>query len=130
MAIASWNGITFSVSSNKLMSFTDMSRNYAGRWKTHNIIGKRPKMEFLGADMDEISIEVVLDAEFGVKPLTEMKKFRSAAKTGAVAYFYVGGKKVVSNKMYVKSGTENWNEIWNRGELVRARAQITFGEYR
>ena len=73
---------------------------------THNIPGKRPKMEFQGANMDEISIEVILDAELGVKPRAAMKKFRAAAKKGKVHYFYVGGKKVVARKMYISAGTD------------------------
>jgi phage protein U len=129
-AIASWGGITFKVNSDQVFSFQKMKRTYSGRWASHSIIGKRPKMEFQGPGMDEISLEIILDAELGVKPRATMKLFRSAAKKGTVAYFYVGGKKVAKNKFYISSGTENWNEIWNQGELVRATASITFGEYR
>jgi len=129
-AMAQWGDITFKVTSEKVFSFDKMKRSYSARWASHDIIGKRPKMEFQGPGMDEISIEVILDAELGVKPRATMKKFRSAAKKGAVAYFYVGGKKVAKNKFYITSGTENWDEIWNKGELVRATATITFGEYR
>lgn len=128
--IAKWGDITFRVSSEQVFSFRKMKRSYSARWATHNIPGKRPKMEFQGANMDEMSIEVILDAELGVKPRAAMKKFRAAAKKGKVHYFYVGGKKVVARKMYISAGTENWNEIWNGGELVRATATLTFNEYR
>ena len=129
-AMAKWGDITFKVNSDQVFTFRKMKRSYSARWASHNIIGKRPKMEFQGPGMDEITIEVILDAELGVKPRATMKKFRSAAKKGLVAYFYVGGKKVAANKFYIASGEENWNEIWNKGELVRATASITFGEYR
>lgn len=129
-AMAKWGDITFSVNSDKVFSFKNMKRSYSARWASHDIIGKRPKMEFQGPGMDEITIEVILDAELGVKPRATMTKFRSAAKHGKVAYFYVGGKKVAVNKFYIASGAENWNEIWNKGELVKATASITFGEYR
>lgn len=128
--LAKWGGITFRVNSNQVFSFRKMKRSYSARWATHNIAGKRPKMEFQGPNMDEISIEVILDAELGVKPRAAMKQFRSAAKKGKVDYFYVGGKKVVARKVYISAGTENWNEIWNGGELVRATATLTFNEYR
>ena len=129
-AMAKWGDITFKVNSDQMFSFRKMKRSYSARWASHDIIGKRPKMEFQGPGMDEITIEVILDAELGVKPRAAMKKFRSAAKKGAVAYFYVGGKKVAKYKFYIKSGTEDWDEIWNKGELVRATANLTFGEYR
>lgn len=128
--LAKWGDITFRVNSDQVFSFRKMKRSYSARWAAHNIPGKRPKMEFQGPGMDEISIEVILDAELGVKPRSAMKKFRSAAKKGKVHYFYVGGKKVVARKLYISAGTENWNEIWSGGELVRATATLTFNEYR
>lgn len=128
--LAQWGNIAFQVNSDKVFSFNKMKRSYSARWASHNIVGKRPKMEYQGPNMDEITIEVILDAELGVRPRLTMKKFRSAAKKGEVHYFYVGGKRVVARKMYISAGTENWNEIWNGGELVRATATLTFNEYR
>ena len=128
--MAKWGGITFKVNANKTLTFHDMKRSYSGKWEEHPIIGKRPKLEFKGPGMDEITIEVILDAELGVKPRSVMKKFREAAKKGKVAYFYVGGKKVAKYKFYLESGTEHWKEIWNKGELVRSTAELTFKEYR
>lgn len=127
--VAQWGDIQFAVSSERVFSFRNMKRSYSGRWADHNIHGKRPKSEFQGPGLDEISVEVILDAELGVNPRSKMREFRGAAKNGLVAYFYVGGKKVAVNKFRIVSGTENWNEIWNRGELVRATAQLTFKEY-
>ena len=128
--MAKWGNIKFKVNSERIFTFRDMERSYSGRWGMHDIIGRRPKPEFLGADMDEITIEVICDAEWGVKPRETMKKFRQAAKQGKVAYFYIKGKKVVDRKMYIASGTESWKEIWNKGELVRSSVSLTFREYR
>ena len=128
--VGKWNGIKFKTNAKKLFTFGDMERTYSAEWKEHPIIGKRPKMEYTGIGMDEITINVILDGEFGVKPRNMLKKFRTAAKKGIAAYFYVGGKKVVSNKMYIGSGAERWKEIWNKGELVKATATLTFKEYR
>ena len=128
--MAQWGDIKFSVSSKKVFSFRGMKRSYSARWAEHNIIGARPRMEYQGAGMDEITIEVVLDAELGVKPRSAMQRFRGAAKAGKAAYFYVGGKRVAVNKFYIESGSESWDMIWNKGELSRATASITFKEYR
>ena len=127
--MAQWGDIKFAVNSERIFSFRGMKRSYSARWATHNIIGKRPMVEFQGPDLDEISIEVILDAEMGVRPRSALYSFRKAAKNGKVAYFYVGGKKVAVNKIRITSGTDNWNEIWNQAALVRATAQITFKEY-
>lgn len=128
--IAKWGDITFSVSSDKQLTFRNMKRESKGRWASHNIIGKRPKTEFLGPDMDEITMEVILDAEYGVKPRSQMYNFRSACKSGEVNYLYVGGKKVCVNKLAISAVSEAWEQIWSKGELKRAVVTVTFSEYR
>ena len=70
--------------------------------------------------MDEVTLEVVLSAEMGVRPRSEMKKFRSACKKGEVHYLYINGKKVCKNKMAITAVSESWDEIWSQGELARA----------
>ena len=129
-SMAQWNGIVFKVNSKKIFTFKNMKRSYSTRWATHDIIGRRPRLEYQGAAMDEVTIDVVLDAEHGVKPRKTMLKFQIAAHHGDVAYFYIAGKKMTKYKMYIASGSENWDQIWNKGELVRATATLTFREYR
>lgn len=129
--IGQWgSNIKFSVNSEKQLSFRNMKRTSSARWTSHNIIGKRPKTEFLGPDMDEVTLEVVLSAEMGVRPRSEMAKFRSACKKGEVHYLYINGKKVCKNKMAITAVSESWDEIWSQGELARAVVVVTFSEYR
>lgn len=129
-AMAQWNGIVFKVNSRQVFTFKNMKRSYSTKWATHDIIGRRPRMEYQGAEMDEMTIEVMLDAEHGVRPRKTMLKFQIASHHGDVANFYIGGRKVSKYKMYLASGSENWKQIWNKGELVRATATLTFREYR
>lgn len=129
--IGQWgSNIAFSVNSEKQLSFRNMKRTSSSRWASHNIIGKRPKMEYLGIDMDEVTLEVVLSAEMGVRPRSEMKKFRAACKSREVNYLYINGKKVCANKMAITAVSESWDKIWSQGELVRAVVAVTFSEYR
>lgn len=125
-----WGDIKFSVTSEKVLTFRNFKRESSASWTNHDIVGKRPKMEYLGPEMDEITLEVILDAEYGVSPRTQMYKFRDACKSGDVNYLYINGSKVCYNKMYISKVSESWDEIWSNGELVRATDEITFAEYR
>ena len=130
MAMAQWGRVTFSVSSDFMFTFKKTKRSLSMRWNKHEVIGQVPKMEFQGRDSGEFQIEVILDAELGMYPRIAMQAFREYAERGTAAYFYVGGRRVFPNKLYIASISEEWNEIWNKGELVRATQTITFGEYR
>lgn len=52
-----------------------------------------------------------------------------AIKAGTVNWLVIGGKFVGGRKMYISSCSETWDEIWNKGELVRATVNLTFVEY-
>lgn len=122
--------ITFEVSSKKIITPKTLKRTVSSRWRQHNLVGKKPRMEFAGPDMDETTLTVVLSAEHGVQPRKMIKKLEAAVKNGTVAKLVIGGKRVGASKVYISKMSETWDDIWNRGELVRATLDITFSEYR
>lgn len=129
-AMCKWGDIKFSVSSEKALTFKDFSRKASGRWAIHSIVGKKPKTEYQGADLDEVTMEVTVSTEMGVNPRTAINEFYNACKKGTAAYLYVGGKKVCANKMSITAVEETWDQILNGGELVKATTSVTFTEYR
>lgn len=123
------NLITFEVTSNKVLTPSEMKRTVSGRYKVHNIPNKKPKREFAGPDLDETSFTCVLSAERGVRPRRMLDNIEAAVSQGRAEYLVIGGKIVGKNKMCIESVSETWDEIWNKGELVSATISLTFGEY-
>lgn len=121
--------ITFEVSSEKMLALKDLKRTVAGRWKKHEIVGAAPRSEFQGPDLDETTVTAILSAEHGVKPRATIERLEAAARSGEVDYLIIGGKRVGTGKVYVSSISEEWDTIWNKGELVKATINITFAEY-
>ena len=123
--------IKFEVSSDKILTFEQMKVTQAGRWATHPIILEAPKSEFLGPDLKECSMEVTLSAEHGVKPRTTIDKIEKAVRNGTVDIIAIGGKIFGGNghKWYIESVSETWDEVWNKGELVKATVKLNFKEY-
>lgn len=92
--VGKWGSkVKFYVDTGKQLSFTGMKRSSSGRWAAHNIIGQRPKPEFLGPSMDEVTMDVVLDASMGINPRKTMKAFRFACKKGKPTTCASTGKK-------------------------------------
>ena len=121
--------ITFEVSSEKMLALKDLKRTVAGRWKKHEIVGAAPRSEFQGPDLDETTVTAILSAEHGVKPRATIERLEAAARSGEVDYLIIGGKRVGTGKVYISSISEEWDTIWNKGELVKAPINITFAEY-
>lgn len=123
--------IKFEVSADKILTFRNMKRTQAARWTVHPIVLKAPKSEFLGPDLTEITMEVTLSAEHGVKPRSTISTIEKAVRNGTVDNLVLGGKILgwSSHKWYIESVSETWDEIWNKGELVRAKVTLNFKEY-
>lgn len=128
--IANWGTVlTFETNSQKILTFSKMKRSVSGRWKAHNIVGQKPKNEFAGPDSSNVTMDIVLSAEHGIRPRATIEKLEKAIEKGQVEYLYIGGKKVGSGKMALESMSETWDEVWSAGELVKATLSLTFSEY-
>ena len=99
------------------------------RWAKHNILQNVPRGEFSGPDTMGVTLTITLSAEHGVKPRSMVEKIRKANRSGQVEYLVIGGKIMGSNKMAITATSEAWNTIYNKGELVKAKIDVTFMEY-
>ena len=122
--------ISFSVSDNKILTFSGLKRDSEARWKKHEVVGSKPFMQFLGPGEDTLSLTIVLDARHGVKPRETIEKISEYRDAGKSDYLVINGANVTMNKLVITQTSDTWDEIWNKGELVRATMEITFQEYR
>lgn len=121
--------IIFEVNANKILTFRDMKRTVSGRWGTHSRLGKKDQSEFLGPELQRVTMTIVLNAQHGVAPRATLDKIEQAIEQGKVHPFVVGGKRVGSGEWKIVSMTDTWDAIYNGGELVKATAEITIEEY-
>ena len=122
--------ITFKVSSKKVLTFNDMTRKISGRWAVHEVIRGKPKSEFLGAALQEVSLTVMLSSSLGVKPRKTLERIRKAVEKGEHFTFVIGGKPVSKNKWKITEASEAWDIVMSKGELIQAKVELTLSEYR
>ena len=130
MAIGSFGKlITFETSDKKILTFETLKRSGEARWKDHDRIGKKPQVQFLGPGLDKFTIVIKLDARHGVKPRSTMTAIRKHRNAGTPEYLVIKGAKICTNKLVITKTSETWDEVWNKGELVRATMEIELKEY-
>ena len=128
--IGNWgSALKFAVNSNKQLPFTDFKRSIKARWATHNINQAKPRTEYQGIDQPSVTFNVTFSVQRGQKPRKCIDRLEQAVRLGELQYLYIGGKRIGGNKYYIESINSNWKEVWNKGELVRASADITMKEY-
>lgn len=121
--------LIFEVNSMKILTPKDLKVSQDSRWTKHNILQKVPRGEFSGPDTMGVTLTLTLSAEHGVKPRSMIGKIRKANRSGQVEYLVIGGKIMGSNKFAITSQSEAWDLIYNKGELVKAKIDVTFMEY-
>ena len=110
--IGSFAGISFSVSESRVQTFSEMTRETASRWNTHEVIGAKPKQEFLGPDLDSMSFS---------------KRLRQFCSDGEVDNLIIGGQNF--GEYLIESVSETYNVVNNRGEIVQASVDVSLKEY-
>lgn len=122
--------IVFEVSSQKVLTFHNMTQTVKGRWASHAVIGGKPISEFLGPDLRSVSIPIYLSAVHGVRPRSTLEKIEKAVEKGTPYPLVIGGKKVGKNKWKITQVSETWGEVIRDGRLVSANVTISLEEYK
>lgn len=87
MQVGSMGDIPFVVTYGKIRTFSDYGRSGSGRWAKHDLIGRKPVMEFLGPDVEKVSMKIQLRTDHGINPESELGRLRKMRDTGAVFPF-------------------------------------------
>ena len=102
--------IIFEVSDNRVLTFESMSREVSGRWTEHEVLGVKPKAEFLGPGLQTISLTIHLSAALGVKPRRILDMVERMVERGTAEYLVIGGRLVGRRPFRVTGSSEAWDK--------------------
>lgn len=129
MQVGSMGDIPFVVSYGKIRTFSDYGRSGSGRWAKHDLIGRKPVMEFLGPDVEKVSMKIQLRTDHGINPESELERLRKMRDTGAVFPFILGGAPVSDNYWLLDDIGENVSYWRAGGKILSVSVDITLTEY-
>lgn len=129
MFIGTFGNVVFETSNDLVRTFKDMTRDTNVRLASHDIIGKKPVIEWIGPGTDIIKFSMQFNSILGVEPKDEEKKLRDMAQTGKVAHIIVGGEPISDYKFIIESISSS-GRIYDRdGNLIKSMVDITVKEY-
>lgn len=126
--IGTLGSMVFQTSSEKVLTFRDLSRGGSPRYEEHEVINNKPVLEFVAPGLDTFSFNIRLDILHGVIPDKEIDKMRQAMEGGQILPFVVGGKYL--GDWVITSMTENMRYFDNKGGLLVAEVSISLKEVR
>lgn len=129
MQVGSMGDIPFVVTYGKIRTFSDYGRSGSGRWAKHDLISRKPVMEFLGPDVEKVSMKIQLRTDHGINPESELGRLRKMRDTGAVFPFILGGAPVSDNYWLLEDIGENVSYWRAGGKILSVSVDITLTEY-
>jgi len=130
MAIGNWGtDVVFSVSDQRVLTFSDMNHSVGSSWATHSRMGQKDQTEYLRPNLQKLTFTITLDCNYGVRPRATLDRLAGHAERGDVYAFVVGGRRVGQYKWRITELSEAWEVVYNRGELARAKVNVTMEEY-
>lgn len=128
--IGTLGGISFHVSAwNDVYTFDELSRSAKTRTASHEVIGQKPLTEYLGPDLQTLTLKIKLHASRGVKPRNEIDRLIEYCEGGKVLTFTVGGQKVGKNKWLIESVGEAVKYYDMKGSILAADVDLSLKEY-
>lgn len=121
--------IVFKVSRKQAYVVQNFSQKLSGRWSDSTPIGQKPRSEFNGPGLRQVSFTMLLNVSLGVKPKDVLRKLRRIVGFGLVDYLVIGKSRIGFHKFKITSISESWDVILNKGELASAKVDVTMEEY-
>jgi len=128
MQVGSFDDIIFETSSKKVMTFADASREISSRYHSHEIIGGKPLIEYVGPGLDLFNLNIKLNGSFGVNPKNEMNKWIILARAGTPSVLVIGDGPVGVDQWVVRTLRAAMT-TFVADKLHTADLVITFEEY-
>lgn len=125
--IGSIGELPFICSSEKVQTFSQLSRQNSARWASHEVIGQKPVMEFVGDSLSKVSFSMRFDMSLGVSPekcLSRLKKMleNHLYKTLIIGNEYLG-------RYIIESVDEERKYHDGNGICIVAEAKISLVEW-
>ncbi len=129
MRVGSLGEIVFSVSSNKVETFSGLKISSSASFGSHKRHCGNEIIEFTGNDADSLSFNMTLSQILGVDVESELEKLRKYKKTGKTLKLVIGKKVIGNYRWAITKMTITPKHYGKKSEIVTADVAITLKEY-
>lgn len=129
MTIGCLGEVYFTVSSEMVMTLTDIGMDKSISYGSHKVHGGKTLLEYTGSDPDDISFEIELSAFMGVNPSEMIEQLDDMAESGSAVSFVLGTKVYGSGLWVITDISKSFDHIYKDGELMSAKLKLKLKEY-
>ena len=119
--------VPFVCSDSMVLTFSRLSRERQARWAKHEIIGKKPTLEWVGEDLNTVSMTIRLDMSLGVPPIAGIKAIEAMQASKEPHILLIGGEPL--GRYVINSVSENRKFHTGLGVCQVAEVTLSLTEY-
>lgn len=119
--------IPFIASEAKLRTFQQMKKDYSARYASHEVIGKKPTLEFIGPDIMKANLTIRLETAKGINIQSEIDALKDIIEEGEDQPLIIGKK--YFGQFVIKSMSQDDKVTDNRGVIRLAVITLSLEEY-
>ena len=129
MVVGSLGDVYFVASTRTLRTISDYSRKVSARYAEHAILLNKPKLEYVGPNLEEISFSIQLHTMYGVTPEEEFEQLKEYVENGAVVDFVLNNTPIGNAQWVVKEADMSDVLFGPKGGIIYAKVNVTLSEY-
>lgn len=127
MAIGSLGELSFVCSRDKVLTFNNFTRTRAARWERHEVIGRKPLVEYVGQDLATVVLNVRLDMALGVSPEDLLDRFGRMLENKLYKTLVIGDEYI--GKFVLESVEEERKYFDGLGNCIAADVTLNLLEW-
>lgn len=127
MQLGTFGDIVFETSADRVRTWQELQRQGSARFAEHEVLHRKPRLEFLGPGLEAMTIKIRLDAQLGLDPLTEIDALRFLRDAGEEKVLIIGGQ--IFGRFVLADLTEEHRRHGRDGVLLLAEVVLQLKEY-
>ena len=106
MIIGNWGlGLIFQTSDRRVFTPENLKRTTSAVWATHSRMGLKDQSEFIRPGLGQITFDIQLNAELGVRPRLMMDYINNCVETGDVQMLVIGFRRVGKHRWKITNAS-------------------------
>lgn len=119
--------VPFICSHGLVMTFSNLKRDRRSRWAKHDVLGKKPTLEWVGEDLSSVSMDIRLDINLGVTPASALLVLEKMQASKEPHLLLIGGE--IIGRYVISSVTENRKFHSGAGVCLVAEVSLSLTEW-
>ncbi len=123
----SFGPVSFVASPERVMTWREASRGHKARYAVHELLGAKPRSEYLSPDVTPTKFSVRLDSGLGASPERDAEELAAMCREGRVERLVLGGRNLGLH--YIEEINEVWRRMGPGGVVMVSDLELTLKEY-